>query len=341
VEAGTGLISAYHADLATTISANTGTASRQSSHSDMVARIGAAVWHGFPVLIAAAVTAAAYGILNLTSIWRRVRYVLRRPIKGLRSVAASRVTLLSFLVVGALLNESQNSGSQPYVYLVPALLAILPGSDDRKGRLLRILVIATVGIFVSQIATRYYDLYRGFRAGSVAVSDTRFAQFVAASRDMELAEHWLTAYAGSIPTASDRLGIGPMRSGGHFMDFHLSFVRLYEQGAQALLAWARQAKVQINSVATLDFVDPMPLLTGTAPLPGLPTYRALDRLQTETYMVGLDEAFSRADVILEPVCPDIAHRRRMREALVLTFRGRKRVELLPCWIMWLKADVAP
>lgn len=327
LELGTGLVLAYLSDIFELLSLNTG---------GMLPR--------FLTLASVKLNAlgplfALLAVLGCAA-WRQG---LPQGIAALRGAADSPAGWLAVGLLALALFETQNSGSLEFVALWPPLLLLLrQWWTSRPGRL-RTGVLLLIMLVVLPSPLIYAE--RGLRALLAAPTYRRLdlpelgvLGHVSAKADLaQRARGMLTHYA--VHQEAYRGLVAQDLAPSHFLsteiDYQATWLMEVQQGLRALQAWELAHRRRLNRVFTLDFVDPMNWLLDRVPARGLPVgadpTRTLPRLDAETRA-----ELARTDAILVPKCPPTPDREALREHFAVALEGRERIELAPCWDMFLR-----
>lgn len=249
--------------------------------------------------------------------------------------------LLSLLAV-ALVFESQNSGSQEFIFLWPLFLLIARTWMVRSGPL-RFAVLALIVVATLPTANAY--LHRAIRTAAVALAYRPLAlpQVGALGRvtgKPELVERALAMnahYAATKP-AYERLAALDLDS-SHLLyseiDFHLAWLISVEQAVKAIGMFEKNHHIHIKSLMTLDFVDPVTFSLQRQPVRlvsiGMMAGRTIPPLDARRLAAARE-----ADAVLAPRCPVTPTRTYLLSYFAPALEGREKVTLTPCWDMYLK-----
>jgi len=329
-----GLVGAYAADILQLARANTGS---------LLPRVLTVLSTRFDVVAAAAALALVAAWRTRASRTADARQALReRSLAALRRVIdADWVWLLSLLAAGAIF-ETQNTGSQEFILIWPALLIILRGiafPAARRDGLPLLLIAATA------LPTPMALAHRAARAalsapGYAAVPAPLLGPFGRVSAKPDILRHAraMLAYHPDARVAEQRLadsGVLPSYILFSEIDFQAGWLLGSEEAAAALLAWEAANGRRLARVATLDFVDPLPAMLAREPVIGLTVGNDPERMLTR-----LDDrtrrAFAEADAVLLPRCPVLASRDAIAAAYEPLMRTRRRIPLTACYDMLLR-----
>ncbi len=325
-----GLISAYVEDILTLVRANT---------HFLLPRILTVLSIKFEVI-------APTGLLILILMWRERDHLvtlLREPGRESfsRLVDTDAAWIASLLAVG-LVYETQNTGSQEFIMLWPAILRLLRQTPFPWGRkdaaLLLVMAAAT-------IPTPMEVIHRTARAvasapGYQPLPTPLIGPVARLSVKPDILHHarqMLAHYPEAKGTyaAIAKRGILPSYILFNEIDFHVSWMLSVEEAAQAILAYEKANNVRFERLYTLDFTDPLTIMLGRIP----PLEKSIGNDPTRTFMALNDRAraeIARIDAFIVPSCPITEPRNKIREAFEPYLAGRRSVPLTPCYDMLLK-----
>jgi hypothetical protein len=289
-------------------------------------------------------------ILISALIWRDraaiMASIARPSLLSLRSLAnRDAAWLISLLAAGAVY-ETQNTGSQEFILLWPALVRLfrklpvkLPALWRRQDMLLLLLIAATA------LPTPVILLHRTAR---VVASMPTYATveaplmgpfgFVSAKPDVLRHSRGMLAHYAMARTSYEQLakrGILPSYILFSEMDFQVSWMISVQEAAEALLAYEKLNNKRFERIVTLDFVDPLPVMLGRTPLLDM----SIGNDPTRTLMKLNPRATAeirRSDAILLPKCPPTDARNAIADAYSFALEGRRVVALTPCFTMMVR-----
>jgi len=321
IELGTGMISAYIRDVLDLIAMN---------QDALLPRFLTVASGKLDVLMPA-------GLLLLVMIWADLNYASEPRRFFDRSYWWFGISLL-----GGTILETQNTGSQEFIFIWPVLLMAydrLPQVVDRTKVTFLVLAAFCTVPTLSKVA------HKTLR--SVAVAPTYVQPDVPLLRNMQqvsmrpdvleravmLENHYATQGAAYIDLANQ--GQLPSWQLYSELDYQTYWVISADILVKALLQFETDNQIRLESLMTLDFVNPFPWI--------------LDRDATRKIQIGADpfrtvrhvsadalEAVRATDGVLRPKCPVTTGRRMLEERYAAALGGRQVVALDPCWDLLLR-----
>lgn len=321
IELGTGMISAYIRDILDLIAMN---------QDALLPRFLTVASGKLDVLMPA-------GLLLLVMIWADLNYASEPRRFFDRSYWWFGISLL-----GGTILETQNTGSQEFIFIWPVLLMAydrLPQVVDRTKVTFLVLAAFCTVPTLSKVA------HKTLR--SVAVAPTYVQPDVPLLRNMQqvsmrpdvmeravmLENHYATQGAAYIDLANQ--GQLPSWQLYNELDYQTYWVISADILVKALLQFETDNQIHLESLMTLDFVNPFPWI--------------LDRDATRKIQIGADpfrtvrqvsadalEAVRATDGVLRPKCPVTTGRRMLEERYAAALAGRQVVALDPCWDLLLR-----
>ncbi|WP_082347590.1 hypothetical protein [Rhizobium sp. AAP116] len=321
IELGTGMISAYIRDILDLIAMN---------QDALLPRFLTVASGKLDVLMPA-------GLLLLVMIWADLNYASEPRRFFDRSYWWFGISLL-----GGTILETQNTGSQEFIFIWPVLLMAydrLPQVVDRTKVTFLVLAAFCTVPTLSKVA------HKTLR--SVAVAPTYVQPDVPLLRNMQqvsmrpdvleravmLENHYATQGAAYIDLANQ--GQLPSWQLYSELDYQTYWVISADILVKALLQFETDNQIRLESLMTLDFVNPFPWI--------------LDRDATRKIQIGADpfrtvrqvsvdalEAVRATDGVLRPKCPVTTGRRMLEERYAAALGGRQVVALDPCWDLLLR-----
>lgn len=321
IELGTGMISAYIRDILDLIAMN---------QDALLPRFLTVASGKLDVLMPA-------GLLLLVMIWADLNYASKPRRFFDRSFWWFGISLL-----GGTILETQNTGSQEFIFIWPVLLMAydrLPQVLDRTKVAFLVLAAFCTVPTMSKLA------HKTLR--SIAVAPTYVQPDVPLLRNMQqvsmrpdvleravmLENHYATQGAAYIDLANQ--GQLPSWQLYSELDYQTYWVISADILVKALLQFETDNQIRLESLMTLDFVNPFPWI--------------LDRDATRKIQIGADpfrtvrqvsadalEAVRATDGVLRPKCPVTTGRRMLEERYAAALGGRQVVALDPCWDLLLR-----
>ena len=239
--------------------------------------------------------------------------------------------------------ESQNSGSVEFIYLTIPILCFwshcrLNGSHLRKIAIVAATVIIGVPIFkiANRAAAGLLLAYRpsiflfdpAWPTARVMLSQNEF-QF---NKEMMYSNSVSKSEMTQLELYSRALSRADLPATS---EFQVQYVISVMDAAHRLEEYQKENGVKINSIFTLDFVDPFPgiLKVSAARRVSL----AIDPGRTFPPMSSEElEVLQAIDAIIMPTCPAMPSRLAIRRDYQTILTNRKLVHLTPCWDMFLQ-----
>jgi hypothetical protein len=331
----TGMVRAYVADILSLVAMNRGS---------LAARFLTVASLEFDVLAGGALLVLAL----LAAEWRGV--MAERALVStdfIRALADSHAARIGVALIGGALFETQNTGSQEFIFLwpvvVPAMVAAwcaLPGEALFRWRAL-ILVLAAVTLMPHGMKI----LHRTARAvasapGYAALQAPHLGPLGRVSAKPEhlrraeiLLDHYVTHRAAYVALADkDELPSAILFSE---LDYQLAWLMGVDRAIAALKAHEASTGRRLASLYALDFVDIFSSILERDTALHVPI--GLDAFRTfpEPDAAIIDD-LRRVEGILVPSCPVTHARRIIAERFAPALEGRERIELTPCWALHVK-----
>lgn len=324
IELGTGMISAYVRDILDLIAMN---------QDALLPRFLTVASGKLDVLMPA-------GLLLLVMIWADLNYASEPTRFFDRSCWWFGISL-----IGGTILETQNTGSLEFIFIWPVLLMAydrLPQVLDRTKVAFLVLAAFCTVPTMSKVA------HKTLR--SVAVAPTYVTPDVPLLRNMQqvstrkdvmeravlLENHYATQGAAYIDLANQ--GQLPSWQLYSELDYQTYWIISADILVKALLQFETDNQIRLQSLMTLDFVNPFPWI--------------LDRDATRKIQIGADpfrtvrqvspealEAVQSTAGVLRPKCPVTTGRRMLEERYAEELAGRQVVALDPCWDLLLRPDI--
>jgi hypothetical protein len=280
----------------------------------------------------------------------KIRAFAAKPgFASLGDVADQSFFWLASFVIAGLLFESQNTGSQAFIFLWPLLLAILLESYRRKGPSAAFATIAVVALGVAlppaiTIAQKTARAWIG--AVNTATLENRHLKAMGAVGVRDIvslrAERLHTHYV------EYRATYEALATAGEFpsfllhsdMDFQALWLQTVDGAISAIDSYETVHKVRFATIMTIDFTNPFPwLMDRHAPkyvAIGADPYRAVPPPDQRVY-----DAVSAVDLALYPTCPPTMARLKLLKlyepALAV---GHRRITLTPCFDAFVRDGLA-
>ncbi|CAN7498718.1 hypothetical protein [Pararhizobium sp. LjRoot238] len=341
LEIATGVVSAYAADIMSLLSIN---------DASLLPRLLQAASINFGVILTCGILSFVLFFNEFARFLETIRAFAAKPgFASLGDVADQSFFWLASFVAAGLLFESQNTGSQAFIFLWPLLLAILLGSYRRKGPSAAFATIAIVAlgaalppaVSVAQKAARAWigavntaplenQNLKGMGAAGVRDIFSQRAERLRAHYLDYRATYEALASAGEFPSFllySD-------------LDFQVLWLRAVDNAISAIGDYEAANKVRFETIMTIDFTNPFPwLMDRHAPkyiAIGADPYRAVPPPDQRVL-----EAVSAVDLALYPTCPPTMARLKLLKLYEPALAaGHRRITLTPCFDAFVRNGLA-
>jgi hypothetical protein len=336
LEITTGIVGAYLRDIAGLASSAVSLASNEQKQ-DPLHRVGYTVWTNFDTLV-------VVGLMIITTLIRdreifvNARSIVRKEfLKTFDTVLRTDGIAIGVLSLAALAIESQNSGSQEFAFLAPAVLWVMVCSGRRvfAARAVAALAAAVLLILGTHAAQRAVLItYQTVKLPRLDKKELLPFQVSARTTDVSFAAAKLVYYSRQQDVfaefASRKQDLASQNDEG----FQLAYLLSVANAVQAIRRWQFENNVELKSVATLDFVDPFPKLLNLKPVVGLGI--VMDPYRTVAQWPSILKSLSATDGILVPVCPVTNYRYLYAANARPELDTRRAIHIDPCWILYLK-----
>ena len=331
LEYATGMITGYVGDILLLLGENSGT---------LVSRFVTVASQYFDVLAAAGLIVLLLFLSGLRR-WRGdVRASLRSPSAWPALLDRDWAWLAVLAAAGAIF-ETQNTGSQAFILIWPALLAVIAGPDVFGERLRAALALL---IAIAVLPTAVHFVHKAVRAaaaqpgntrldhenlrnlGSITAKDIFFEQ-AAADR-----AYFQSHEAGFLTgPAADPTSYRPFSD----IDFQLLWLQSIDEATAAIRAEENKRNLRFDTIQSVDFVNPFPwLLDRTAP-----RYASLGAVPERTAH-ALNDAMAAelaaTDLVVVPKCTATALSAKLFDLYADGFAGHARIALTPCYDAYLR-----
>lgn len=345
LEIATGLPRAYLADLAGLVEDNT---------DSLADRILTFVSLKFDVLAAV----AAFGLFVLwqdrNRLLRCLRYLLGKgPVASperllsLRWLAGHPVAVLAALTLMATGYETQNTGSNEYIFLWPAVLLVwitIGVSIEGTYRVATMVLICAIAL-----PTLSKVLHKAARTAAVAPGYVRvatgiegplamtLAKPVHSERANVLARHYATERESWLALA--RNGQKPSAIQYSEPDYQTFYVRSIAEAAQGVLQLEALFGKRFESTHVLDFVDPLTPLLKRIPPRFVSVAMDPDRTFPVRIRQRVAQELAAVDALIIPRCPITPARLGIEESAASELQGRQIIALSRCWDIAFKSNL--
>ncbi len=276
----------------------------------------------------------------------RLRNLRQKPTTASVAALLDRDWLwIGVTLVAGIFLETQNTGSQEFIFLWPVLLAMLrktPAWTERHRLIVYCLVAFTAVPTVTKImqgTLRFVAVAPTYV--TAPVTDVKTMGLVSTRKDiMERVNLLESHYVSNAGTYRQLAEEGQLPSWQLYseLDYQMYWVVSADRVVKALKQFESQNGVHLNSLMTLDFVNPFPWI--------------LDRDATRDIQIGADpfrtvgnwteaeETSLRAtDGVLRPSCPITSARLSLQKVYEKALADRIVVKLNDCWDLLLRPDI--
>lgn len=331
LQAATGVPGAYVGDLTGLVEDNT---------DSLVERALTFISLKFDVLAAVAVLGLFAAWLDRARILGALGWLAKgRPGVALGWLLAHPVALLSGLAIVATGYETQNTGSNEFIYLWPALLLVWTALAPRLSAGSRLALTVLVCFAAAPSLTKV--LHKGARTAAVTAGYVPVTQELNGPLAMTvtkpvhdrranvLADH----YAQERPAwlALAQAGQKPSAIQYSEPDYQTFYVRSIAEAATGLRAFEATLGMRFRSTYVLDFVDPLTAELGRTPPRFVSVANDPDRTFPVRIRAKVAAELATIDAILIPRCPITPARLGILQAAEPALRERNIIPLSPCW----------
>ncbi|NDW03620.1 hypothetical protein [Jiella pacifica] len=247
-------------------------------------------------------------------------------------------------IVAGIVFESENWGSQAFIFLWPPVIRCLIDGELASGRrqlVLGALAVAALMPAIENVAGRAmrtyaaqlrYERLDAPELGPIAAVSQHPESFERAGLMRELA----VAFPGYYALAADR-GRLPSYIIYNEPDFQIAWLQAAGEAVSVIRAYEKEAGMRFDTILSLNFVNPFPyLLERSAPKYvsiGADPFRTVPPVDARTA-----KALEETDLVLWPRCLETVANRRIRDIYAAGLGGRRTIALSPCWDGFVRAD---
>jgi hypothetical protein len=340
LEVTSGTVSAYATDILSLVSMN---------DTSLLPRLLQAASLNFGVVLACCLLGLVLLINDFPAFSASLRAFLVKPgFPAFGKIADQPFLWLASFVAAGLLFESQNTGSQAFIFLWPLLLAILIDNYRHRGPSTSFAIVAILA-FCATIPLVVTITQKAARAwiGSVnnrplANNNLKSMGFVGVRDTLsQRVQHMQTNYVAYRPAYQALAESGELPSFLLYSDFE--FQALWLQNADEVISAIRtfetENKVRLETIMTIDFTNPFPwLMDRHAPkyiAIGADPYRAVPPPGQH-----VTAAVAAVDLALYPTCPPTAARLKLLNLYQPAFApGHHRITLTPCFDAFVRNGI--
>ena len=321
-----GIVSGYVSDILGLIAINRGT---------LLPRFFTVVSTKLDFMLAAAA-------LTLFALWMEVRQGASAPRFLDRSLCWLAVT-----VAGGVIYETQNAGSQEFIFVWPVILLLFERSRAFSPRSRAVFLVLAAFCAVPTFTT---VVSKGLRALAVAPTYVRLdapllrnMQQVSSRPDIMarsvLLEDFYADHAG---TYEDFARVGQLPSWQLYseLDFQMHWLVSVNGAAEALTRLEAEKGVRFDTLMSLDFANPFPWILNR----GAPRYIAVagdPGRNVPEMSERTRQAIEGTDAVLRGKCPVMTGRVMLEAIYADALRDRQAVPLNRCWDLLVRPDAFP
>ncbi|WP_394344657.1 hypothetical protein [Aliirhizobium smilacinae] len=252
---------------------------------------------------------------------------------------------LSVVTAGGVIFETQNTGSQEFIFIWPVMLMIFERIRPlEQGPRMAVLALAAFCV----IPTFTKVAHKTLRAAVVAptyerlhLPEVRNMQQVSQRQEIiDRAIFLETHYENYAAAYADLSAHGQLPSWQYYseLDFQLYWIISANSLVESLKAFEAKNNVRLDSLMTLDFTNPFAWLLNRDATKhiqiGADPYRTVPPLTEETI-----RSVEETAAVLRPKCPLTTGRRMLEAHYQEALKGRTVVQIHPCWDLLLRPDI--
>ena len=334
----TGMVSAYGNDVLTLLFMN---------DDGLFGRLLQSASMHFGVFASGTLLAAVLLFLGRKDLAASLLALARRPSsERVQTVFDRDEFWLGAALLAALVFDSQNTGDQAFIFVWPALLLVLLGTDRLRGVSL-VVVFALAA--AATMPTFVHTLQRAARAfvgqvHYVALEGPHLKTLGFVSQRPEIMARSAMArdiYAAHPATYEAFAANGQLPSFTLYTDpdFQLTWLRTVDEAVGAIEAYEEAHRVHFRTIFSLNFTNPFPWL--------------MDREAPRLVSIGADpfrtvpdpnaavlKAVADTDLVLYPKCPITLANETLRDLYEPALANHRRIELTPCWDAYVRNGLA-
>ncbi|TDQ35009.1 hypothetical protein [Phyllobacterium brassicacearum] len=268
-----------------------------------------------------------------------------RTTKAISSLLDRDWLWIGVMLVAGIFLETQNTGSQEFIFLWPVLLRVLTKSSalTEKRRLVVYCLVALTAIpTITKVVhgtLRFVAIAPTYVAAPV--TDLKTMGLVSTRRDvMDRAEMLETHYAQNPGTYRQLADQGQLPSWQLYseLDYQMYWIISADRVVKAIKQFENTNGIRLNTLMTLDFVNPFPwILDRDVPRD---IQIGADPFRTVGDLTEAEEKSLRAtDGVLRPACPVTSARLLLQNVYEKALADRNVVKLNDCWDLLLRPDI--
>ncbi|ATU93677.1 hypothetical protein B5P45_05070 [Phyllobacterium zundukense] len=252
---------------------------------------------------------------------------------------------IGVVLVAGIFLETQNTGSQEFIFLWPVLLAMLLKTSalTEKHRLIVYCLVAFTAIpTVTKVVhgtLRFVAVAPTYVAAPV--TDVKTMGLVSTRRDVMDRAELLESHYAQNPGAYRQLAEQDQLPSWQLyseLDYQMYWIISADRVVKAIKEFESDNGVRLNNLMTLDFVNPFPWILDRDATRNIQI--GADPFRTVGSLTAAEEASLRAtDGVLRPGCPITSARILLQNVYEKTLADRTVVKLNECWDLLLRPDI--
>lgn len=252
---------------------------------------------------------------------------------------------LAMTLLGGIILETQNTGSQEFIFIWPVLLMIYQRIRHIQGKLKIAFIVLSAFCVIPTFST---VTHRTLRA--IAVAPTYIQPPVSALKNMrqvstrpdimERAKLLPKYYADNSAPYEALAQQGQLPSWRLYseLDYQMYWLISVDEAVKAFKQFEAKTGVHLNTLMTLDFTDPFPWLLNRSATRkiqiGADPFRTVPAITPET-----KAAIETTDGVLRPKCPMTTSRLALQEIYADALKDRDVVPLNACWDLLVRRGI--
>ncbi|WP_279483479.1 hypothetical protein [Aureimonas sp. SK2] len=339
LEAAFGVVSAYVQDILTLV--------RLNENIILVRFIQASSLH-FGVVGTGALLLLALLWVDRKGLVAAASNAVRQPLQGARWAALfdRDVLWLGVALFVGIFCETQNTGSQAFIFLWPILLRIACNASLHSTRATTAILVLVAAVAMPPIVNVVHRTSRALvvqiKYDHVPLEELRALDTVSQRTEMtERADKMLLHYS-RFPEAYQALA--DMKELPTFwlysdLDFQSGWMTSTNDAVREIRAYEAAHNVRFETIMSLNFTNVFPYAMERRATPyiaiGADPFRAVPPASART-----TEAVRQTDLIMMPLCPITVANEMLHDVYREGMKDHVRVSLSPCWDAYIRPDLA-
>jgi hypothetical protein len=331
VELSSGLVSAYISDIALLVSMNSGS---------LLSRFREQIATNFDVMTSSAALIVVLATIEIRDrFWNKPAFRQASLIGRVAFVFNLPVAWFAAALLASLFFETQNTGSQGFIAIWPALLMIILKAQKLLARpvLLVSVLVLTAAIAIPTTTNTFQRAARTYIGGlnnPVLVHNNlkTLGQINARPEFFKRAADMRAFYPAHRETYEDLVAIGEYPSPTFYAEpaIQLLFLQDADQAIDAIMAMEAEKGIRFETILSATFVNPFPwLMNREAPRAvsiGADPFRTVPTPSDQTLA-----AIAATDLVLVPTCPVTINNAKLLTLYQPALTQHTRVQLTPCY----------